>query len=255
MRKVSIITVCFNSAATLENTILSIESQDYPNIEYIVVDGASMDGTLAIIEKHKTRINKFISEKDNGMYFAINKGISLATGDIIGLLHSDDFYVRNDVISRVVKRFEESGADAVYGDLQYVKRNDPKEIVRNWIAKPYESNMFLFGWMPPHPTFFVKKECIENYGNYNTSLHFAADYELMLRLVHKHGIKVSYLHELLVRMRIGGISNTPFTNRIRVNLEERRCWKINNLKPYFFTSFLKPIRKVGQFFIERDIKL
>jgi len=246
--KVSIITVCLNNADTIESTIKSIQSQTYPSIEYIVVDGVSTDTTLTIIEKYKQGIVKFISEKDKGIYYAINKGIEMATGDIIGILHADDFYVNNEIIEKLVDSFEKSGADCVYGDLQYVERNNPDKVTRNWIAGTYQKDLFLKGWMPPHPTFFIKRDCIEKYGNYNTTLSVAADYEFMLRMIYKHQIKVCYLPDLLVKMRTGGASNKSFMRRIKNNLEDRKAWKINHLKPSFFTLFIKPLSKIGQFF-------
>jgi glycosyltransferase involved in cell wall biosynthesis len=246
--KVSIITVCLNNVDTLEDTVRSVAAQTYSNIEYIVVDGQSTDGTLSLIEKYKGSISKFVSEKDKGIYFAINKGIQMATGDIIGLLHGDDFYDSDTIISDVVHAFEKSGADCVYGDLQFVDRANPEKVTRNWISGQYKPNMFLKGWMPPHPAFFIKKSCIDKYGDYNTSLYQASDYEFMLRMIHKHQIKVSYLPKVLVKMKTGGASNKSLINRIKNNLEDRKAWKINNLSPSIFTLFIKPLSKIGQFF-------
>jgi len=246
--KVSIITVCLNNVDTLEETIKSVQSQTHPSLEYIVVDGASTDGTLGIIENHKKYITKLISKKDDGIYFAINKGLEMATGDIIGVLHGDDFYADNKIIAKVADVFEKSNADCIYGDLQYVDRVNTNKITRNWIAGQYKTDMFLKGWMPPHPAFFIKKECIEKYGNYNTSLRIASDYEFMLRMIHKNNIKVRYLPEVLVKMKTGGISNRSLLNRIKNNLEDRKAWKINNLRPSIFTLFIKPLSKIGQYF-------
>ena len=156
--KISIITVTYNSAATLEQTILSVLDQSYQNIEYVILDGGSTDETLQIIEKYKTKISKFISEKDNGLYDALNKGIDLASGDIIGFLHSDDFYIDNTIIDQYAKTFIKNHSDAVYSDLFYVDRNDTNKIIRKWKSGNHKPNSFLHGWMPPHPTFFVKKE-------------------------------------------------------------------------------------------------
>ncbi len=248
MQKVSIITVCYNNADTLESTILSVQLQNYPSIEYIIVDGASTDGTLAVIDKHKDIISRSVSKKDEGIYDAINKGIKMASGDIIGVLHADDFYVSSEIISKVVNVFEKSGVDCVYGDLQYVDRANPEKVTRHWVAGQYREGLFRKGWMPPHPTFFIKKECINKYGDYNLTLHQASDYEFMLRMIHKHRIKVGYVPDVLVKMRIGGASNKSIFNRIKNNLEDRKAWKINNIKPSFFTLFIKPISKIGQFF-------
>jgi glycosyltransferase len=247
MLKISIITVSYNSAKTIEQTIQSVLSQRYPNVEYIIIDGASQDETLSIIEKYRDKISIFISEKDSGIYNAMNKGLKLASGDIIGILNSDDFYSDDEVLSDVVKIFEQSNADAVYADLQYVDANNTQKVLRNWKSGKYKQGDFLFGWMPPHPTFFVRKHVYEKYGFFNESLSSAADYELMLRFIHKHKITIEYLPRVIIKMRMGGKSNRSFKNRIKANLEDRKAWKINGLKPYCFTLFLKPLRKLNQF--------
>lgn len=247
--KISIITVTYNSAATLEETILSVINQTYQNIEYIIVDGKSTDSTLSIIDKHKDRIAKFVSEKDNGIYDALNKGISMASGDVVGILHSDDFYTSNEVLQKIAERFIKDNCEALYGDLLYVSKDNTDKIIRKWRAGEFKSNSFLFGWMPPHPTFFVKKEVYEKHKAFNLDFKTSADYELMLRLLYKHKIKTSYLPEFIVKMRMGGQSNISTKNRIIANLEDRKAWEVNGLKPYFFTLFFKPLRKLSQFFI------
>jgi glycosyltransferase len=248
MAKISIITVTYNSAQTLEHTIQSVLSQTYSNIEYIIVDGKSTDNTLEIIEKYKNKISQFISEKDDGLYHAINKGIELATGDIIGILHADDFYINENVLSKVTETFTKTNAEAVYADLYYVDKDNTDKIIRTWKSGVYKASSFLWGWMPPHPTFFVKKDAYTKYGLFNTTLRSAADYEIMLRLLFKHKIKVAYLPEFIVKMRVGGQSNASVTNRVKANNEDRLTWKLNDLKPYFFTLTLKPLRKLTQFF-------
>jgi glycosyltransferase involved in cell wall biosynthesis len=245
--KVSIITTCKNSAATIEDTIKSVLSQDYTNIEYILIDGQSTDGTLEIINKYRDKISKFISEPDAGFYHAINKGISLTTGGIVGNLNSDDFYPSSTIITQVVNTFKNNNADAVYGDLHYVDKNDTQKIIRNWQAGQYTEGSFLKGWMPPHPTFFVKKEIYNKYGVFNTDLKSAADYEIMLRFIHKHKIKIAYLPQVLVKMRVGGKSNVTLLNRIKANQEDRKAWKINGLKAGLLTLLLKPLRKLDQY--------
>jgi glycosyltransferase involved in cell wall biosynthesis len=246
--KVSIITVCYNSASTIETTIQSVISQDYNNIEYIIIDGNSTDETLSIVDKYKSSVSKVISEKDDGIYFAINKGISFATGDVIGILHADDFYTDNTVISKVVAAFGKNKTDTLYGDLQYVNRTDTSKIIRNWRSGEYRHGLFYKGWMPPHPAFFVKKKCYDIYGTYNTSLRSAADYELMLRLLHKNKCSTVYLPEVLVKMRVGGKSNVSLLNRIKANREDKKAWIINGLTPGLFTLIRKPLSKIGQFF-------
>jgi glycosyltransferase len=246
--KVSLITVTYNSAATLEQTILSVAKQTYRNIEYIVVDGGSTDDTLNIIRKHRSVISKTVSEKDNGLYDALNKGIDMATGEIIGILHSDDFYIHEKVIEDYVKVFRGTNADAVYADLYYVDKDNTDKIIRKWKSGPYSEGAFLNGWMPPHPTFFVKKELYQRLGKFNTSFKSAADYELMLRFIHKNKAKLAYLEEFTVKMRTGGKSNASVQNRVNANLEDRRAWEVNGLKPRFYTLYLKPLRKILQFF-------
>ncbi|CAG0952478.1 MAG: glycosyltransferase [Bacteroidetes bacterium] len=246
--KVSIITVCYNSAETIEVAVKSVLSQQYNNIEYIIIDGYSTDATKSIIEKYQSKITHFVSEKDAGIYFALNKGIELATGDIIGILHADDLYTSEYVISEVVETFAKSKADAIYANLQYVAKENINKIVRHWVSGPYKENSFLYGWMPPHPTFFVRREIYNKYGFFDTRFTSAADYELMLRFIHKCKIGVSYLNKVIVKMRMGGKSNKSVFNRIKANTEDRKAWVVNGLKPYFFTLYLKPLRKITQFF-------
>lgn len=245
--KVSIITISFNSAETIAETLQSVASQTYPDIEYILVDGGSTDDTKSIIESFKPHISKYISEKDNGIYDAMNKGLNMATGDIIGILNSDDFYAYNGVITDVVHRFQQTHADALYADLIYVDRKNTQRIRRYWKAGAYRHGKFLRGWMPPHPTFFVKKEVYEKFGNYNTSLKSSADYEFMLRVMHKHRIHVAYLPKVITKMRMGGQSNVSIANRAAANREDRKAWEMNGLQPKSYTIMLKPLSKIGQF--------
>lgn len=245
--KVSIITVCYNAESTIEFALQSVLNQDYKDIEYIVIDGASSDNTPSIIKKYEGKIAKIVSEKDNGMYYALNKGIELATGDVVGLLHADDFYASNKIISRIVTEFQSKNIDAVYGDLQYVFKEDINKVFRNWNSNPYNPSLFLKGWMPPHPTFFVKRECYKDFGKFNTTFSISADYELMLRFLYKHNIKATYIPEVIVKMRVGGVSNISIQNRIKANMEDRRAWKINGLKPNVLTLFLKPLSKLRQY--------
>lgn len=249
--KVTIITPSFNSAETIQDTITSVAKQTYPHLEYIIVDGGSTDGTLNIIRNNADHISVWVSEPDKGIYDAMNKGIRMATGDIVAILNSDDFYVHANVISEVVNHFNKSGADSIYGNIQYVGRQHTDKIIRNWVSGPYQRRKFLLGWMPPHPAFFVKRKIYQACGHFDTRLKTSADYELMLRFLYKHKISSHYLPELLVHMRTGGASNQSWKKRIVANLEDRRAWKLNGLRPYFFTAILKPLRKVNQFFIFR----
>ena len=195
----------------------SVILQDYEDVEYIIVDGGSTDDTLSIVRNYRHKIAHLVSEKDEGLYYAINKGIALATGDIIGILHADDFYTSDNVLSDIAKIFKTTNAEAVYADLFYVDKDNTDKIVRTWKSGNYNDGKFLWGWMPPHPTFFVKKSVYENFGVFNTDLRSAADYELMLRFLHKHRIKVAYLPEFIVKMRVGGQSNASDKNRVKAN--------------------------------------
>jgi glycosyltransferase involved in cell wall biosynthesis len=250
--KVSIITPTFNSADTLQDTIHSIGIQTHSDIEYIIIDGGSKDGTIDIIKKNVDLIAYWISEPDHGIYDAMNKGISMATGEIIAILNSDDFYVHEYVISEVVNCFKRNQVDSIYGNLQYVGRENTSKVIRHWVSGHYQRRKFLFGWMPPHPAFFVKRKLYLFLGQFNTQLKTSADYELMLRFLYKHKVSSHYLPELLVKMRVGGASNQSWKKRVIANLEDRRAWKMNGLQPYFFTAVLKPLRKINQFFISRS---
>jgi glycosyltransferase involved in cell wall biosynthesis len=245
--KISIITVTFNSAATIEQTIQSVLNQSYPNIEYIIIDGLSTDATLEIISRYKTKIRHVISEKDKGLYDALNKGLKLATGEYTGIIHSDDFYIDAEVIANVMKTFLTSNTDGVYGDLYYVDAIDTDKIVRKWKSGIYKRNHFKWGWMPPHPALFLKRDCYVKFGYFSDQLKSAADYELMLRMIHKYQIQLAYLPNYLVKMRVGGMSNKSIKNRLRANQEDAKAWTMIGLKPYFFTKWLKPIRKIWQF--------
>ena len=246
--KISIITVSFNSAKTIKETIESILIQDYNNIEYIIIDGGSSDETINIVKSYSEKISYFISEKDNGIYDAMNKGIKAATGDIIGILNSDDFYPNSFVLSNVARSFEKYNCDAVYGDLVYVKAKDTTQIKRYWQAGNYNTSKIKNGWMLPHPTFFVKKVMYDRYGLYNTDLKSAADYEMILKLLYKENISVQYIPMILVKMRMGGASNSTFLNRIRANKEDGLAWTKNQLNKPMFVRIKKPLQKAIQFF-------
>ncbi len=245
--KFSIITVVYNGANTISDCIESVVNQTYPDIEYIVIDGNSTDGTQDIVQSFGKKISIFKSEPDKGIYDAMNKGLDLASGDFIGILNADDFYRNDRVIENIARKLLDSSADGLYGDLVFVKPEDKNHVVRNWKSGEFNKNKFLFGWMPPHPTFFLKRCFYEQYGGFRLDLGSAADYELMLRMIYKNNIKPVYLPEIIIKMRAGGVSNSSFINRLNANQNDKKAWKINNLKPYFFTVWLKPIRKIGQF--------
>lgn len=247
--KISIITATYNSSQTVADTLKSVQRQGYPDIEHIIVDGASRDNTLDIVRQFP-HVTTLVSEKDNGIYDAMNKGIALAKGDVIGILNSDDIYTNEQVISKVMKAFEDSAIDAVYGDLQYVSQFDLNKVTRTWRTGNYTRRKFYFGWMPPHPSFFVRKTVYEKIGVFNCSLRSSADYEFMLRALLKYDYKAHYIPEVLVKMRIGGMSNVSLKHRWRANREDREAWALNGLQPYFFTVPFKPIRKIFQFIIK-----
>lgn len=250
--KVSIITVVYNNVRTISSAIDAVLAQTYTNKEYIIIDGGSTDGTLELVNSYGSQIDRFISEPDGGIYDAMNKGLSIATGEVIAFLNSDDYYATNQIIEKVVKALETDGADAVFGDLNYVDAEHTHLVCRRWRSGVYRPGSFLYGWMPPHPAFFAKRSVYDRYGKFNTELKSAADYELMLRFIHINKLKLSYIPEVLVKMRTGGVSNAGLTNRVRANLEDRRAWKINGVRPYFFTLYLKPLRKVFQFNLVRS---
>ncbi|MCC6385730.1 MAG: glycosyltransferase [Bacteroidia bacterium] len=246
--KISVITITYNSRYTIEDTIHSVLSQDYKDVEYIIVDGLSKDGTMDIVNKYKERIHRIVSEKDKGLYDALNKGISLATGDVVGMLHSDDVYAAENILSLVAGAFNSDPAiEGIYGDLVFVNRNDVNKIMRRWTAGEYREDAFTQGWMPPHPTFYVKRECYEKFGGFNTSLKLSADYELMLRMIHKNKIKIHYIPETLIRMRMGGTSNVSIFVKIKANLEDQLAWKLNGMKPGVLTIIKKPLKKLRQY--------
>jgi len=208
-----------------------------------VQDGGSQDDTVTIARAYQANC---ISEGDKGLYDAMNKGIQRASGDIVGILNSDDFYAGDQVLVRVQEAFQDPNIKAVYGDLDYVDPEDTGKVIRKWRSGPYERDRFRYGWMPPHPTFFVRRELYDQYGLFDLSFRTSADYELMLRFLYKHRVPAVYLPKVLVKMRAGGVSNSSFRHRLYANKEDRRAWEVNGLKPHFFTTWLKPVRKLGQ---------
>lgn len=247
--KISIVTATYNSAATVRDTLTCIQQQDHPDIEHIIIDGQSKDNTLELVSgfPHVARV---VSEKDKGIYDAMNKGIVLATGEVIGILNSDDIYTDPTVLSTVAQVFSDPKVMTCYADLQYVHPTDFNKTIRTWRSGPFKKKNFYNGWMPPHPTFFVRSKVYDDIGLFNPDLRSAADYEIMLRILLKHGITSQYIPRVIVKMRAGGMSNASFGNRIRANKEDRLAWKLNGLQPHFFTLYMKPIRKIGQFIIK-----
>lgn len=249
--KISIITVCYQSAATLADTLASVKAQTYADIEHILIDGGSEDGSVAMIQAYAaSRGNdkvKWVSENDQGLYDAMNKGLAMSSGKWVGFLNADDFFADETVVARLVAALTSSEADCLYSDLVYVHPQKTQQIVRRWRSGNYIKNAFLWGWMPPHPTFYAKKSVYDRLGGYRLDLGSAADYELMLRFMHKNSISSTYLKFTSVHMRAGGVSNAQLKNRLQANQNDRKAWELNGLKPYFFTLWLKPLRKITQF--------
>ncbi|MEK7199586.1 MAG: glycosyltransferase family 2 protein [Bacteroidota bacterium] len=247
---VSIITATFNSSSTIADCIKSVASQTYPHIEHIIIDGGSTDGALDIIKKYSDRIAYWISEPDKGIYDAMNKGIKLASGDIVGILNSDDFYANNDVISSVVKEFEAKNVDSVFADLVFITREEPQKIVRYYNSSHFNPKRFNYGWMPAHPTFFVKRNIYERYGLFKTDYKIASDYELLTRFLAKYKISYSYIPKVIIKMRTGGLSTKSLKSNWILNKEiVRACAengiKTNIFKVYskYFTKFLQLLRR------------
>ncbi len=246
--KISIITAVYNNKSHLQDAIDSVYNQTYNNIEYIIIDGNSTDGTLDLIKKNAHKISKWISEKDNGIYDALNKGIELASGEIIGFLHSDDMYSSNSIIEDIVNQFKISGNDSIYGDLCYVSKTNIETTIRYWKSKPFHQKLLKKGWMPPHPTFFVKKDIYNNFGTFNVTFKIAADYDLMLRFLGQKKISTSYLPKTIIKMRTGGVSNNSVKNVLQKSCEDYIALKNNSIGG-IATLILKNISKISQFFI------
>lgn len=246
--KVSIITVVYNNEKTIENSVLSVLSQSYNNIEYIIIDGGSNDNTITIIEQYSHRLGGFVSEKDEGIYDAMNKGIRLATGDIIGILNSDDLYNDTEIIANVVAAFcENRQAKLVYGDLVYVLADDTDKVVRRWTSKKYFPRFFEQGNVPPHPALFVAKEVYLECGLFEVNFKLAADYDFMLRAFKKYGTSSIYLKKLMVRMRLGGATNKSLLNILKGNAEIVKSWKINGLRVPLMLMPYRIFRRLIQF--------
>lgn len=245
MADLTIITATLNSESTIRHCLDSVKHCK-STVEHIVIDGGSSDNTLEIVRSY-AHISKSISEPDRGIYDAMNKGIAMSTGDAIGILNSDDFYTNNDVLELVSRVFDDPKVDSCYGDLQYVSGNDATTIDRDWKSGSFRPYSFLWGWMPPHPTFFVRRTIYEKYGKFNLDIGSSADYELMLRFLVRYSVNSVYIPEVIVKMRSGGVSNASLRNRLKANRMDRKAWRINGLKPYPWTIWLKPFRKIVQY--------
>lgn len=243
--KISIITAVYNNKASILDAVHSVQSQTYANIEHIIIDGGSTDGTIELIKNLSLQPSLFISEHDNGIYDALNKGIRLATGDVIGFMHSDDIFADNTVLDSVAIQFVDSAVDTVYGDLQYVGKEDSSSVVRYWKSSLFDIRALYKGWMPPHPTVYLRREVYANHGLFDTSFRIAADYDFMLRIFRDNSRNSRYIPKVLVKMRVGGKSNS-IKNYIQKWKEDYRALK-NNKIGGIGVLIIKNISKLKQF--------
>ncbi|MBW9204170.1 glycosyltransferase [Bacteroidales bacterium SW292] len=251
MLKISIVTVSFNSEKTLADTIYSVLSQTYPDIEYILVDGSSKDNTLDIIRTYESQFNgrmKWISEPDRGLYDAMNKGIRMATGDVVGILNSDDFFTSNDVLEKVAEGFADNDVNAVYGDIHFVRSDDLNRCVRYYSSRIFRRGLMRLGFIPAHPSFYCRRECFEKYGCYKTDYKIAADFDLLLRFIYVHRIRIKYLPVDMVTMRLGGASTSGLKSRMTGMKEHLRSFRENGVKTNRFLLSLRYFYKLTEYF-------
>jgi glycosyltransferase involved in cell wall biosynthesis len=249
---VSIITVSHNSVRTISDTIKSVLAQTYDDIEYIIIDGSSTDGTIELVNSFGKNISKFLSEPDKGIYDAINKGIRLATGDIVGILNSDDFFYDSFVIERIAEQFKENEIDAVFGDARFVDPVRTSKVVRYYSSKYFNTGKFKFGFMPAHPSFYVKRELFEEFGYYKVDYKIAADFELLVRFLYINKIEFRYLEMPFLSMRTGGVSNKSIISKYTLNKEIARACKENGIRTNFFRIYSKYFTKMFEFLGNRN---
>jgi glycosyltransferase len=246
--KVSIITAVYNRVATVAESIASVQSQTYQDIEHLLIDGASTDGSVEILESLRTDSTVLVSEPDKGIYDALSKGMALATGEVIGLMHSDDAFASNEVIAKVAAAFEDPTVDAVYGDLDYVAQDNTSKIIRHWKAGEFTPDKLKRGWMPPHPTLYLRRSVIERFGGYDASYRIAADYDAILRYFGRGNLKAVYLPEVLVKMRLGGESNQSIRKIVRKSREDYRALRTNGIGGATALAW-KNLSKLNQFIL------
>jgi len=244
--KISVITAVHNRVHTIEQALASVQSQTWTQVEHVVIDGASTDGTLAVLQAHKDTIAVLISEKDAGIYDALNKGLTQVTGDVVGLMHSDDFFASNQVLEKVAAAFADPAVDGVYADLDYVAKDETNRIIRRWRAGKYNPRKLAWGWMPPHPTLYLRRSVIEQWGGFDASFRIAADYDAMLRYLAKGEIHLAYIPEVLIKMRVGGESNRSLTRIACKSREDYRALRKNDVGG-LASLIWKNISKIGQF--------
>jgi glycosyltransferase len=244
--KISVITAVYNRQDTIGDAMRSVQTQSHRPLEHVVVDGASRDGTLEVVERLRDATTRLLSEPDEGIYDAINKGLRIATGDVLGLMHSDDVFAHDDVLRKIAKAFTDPAIDMVYGDLDYVAKSDMSKVIRAWKAGPFSPERLARGWMPPHPTLYVRRRVIEQHGAYDTSYRIAADYDAVLRWFGKAKLRAAYIPEVMVKMRVGGESNRSLGRIIAKSHEDYRTLRAHNVGG-IGTLLWKNLSKVGQF--------
>jgi len=245
--KISVITVCYNSAATIADTLDSVAQQSWPQVEHIIIDGASTDGTLNIVKSRGERVTRFVSGPDKGIYDAMNKGIAMATGDVIGLLNADDVYADADVLSRVAQKFEDSNVEAVYGDVVFFKPENPDKIIRRYNSGRFSPDKLAWGWMPSHPALFLRREVYARVGPFNTSYRIAGDFDFIIRAFGSGQLRYEYIPEVWVKMRAGGISTGGLRNTLLLNKEVLQSCRNNGIKTNIFKILSKYPAKLLEF--------
>lgn len=245
--KVSIITVAYNAEATIGDTLRSVAAQSYPDIEHIVIDGASRDGTMAIVDEYRSRLAQVVSEPDRGIYDAMNKGLRLATGDIVGFLNSDDYYAHDAAIDTVARAFAQPGLDAIFADARFIDPNRPDRIVRRYSSRHFRPGRIAWGWMPAHPTLYLRRIIYERFGEFRTDFRIAGDFEFIARVFGRHNIRYRYLPEVLVTMRTGGISTSGLRGTALLNREVLRACRLNEIPTNYFKIGSKYLFKLLEF--------
>ena len=244
--KISVITAVYNNRDTIAQALDSALAQTHPDVELVVIDGGSSDGTLQVLQGYANRLAVLVSEPDRGIYDALNKGIARASGEVVGFLHSDDLFADEHVLARIAAAFADPAVDAAYGDLLYVSKDNPDRVVRTWRAGAFTPGNLAHGWMPPHPTFYVRRKVYEALGGYDTSYRIAADYDCMLRFLGKGGVRAAYIPEVLVKMRVGGASNRSLKNILQKSREDYRALRVNGVGDIWALAW-KNLSKLPQF--------